>query len=97
MTIKYNSPAITEMVSDLNQYGSNMKAQIDELNSAAASFRENLQGEQAVANFNDAHNKLTTELEDTLQKLDNLGVKVENALNRAIEADGKVGDGFAAF
>ncbi|MEU6188335.1 MULTISPECIES: type VII secretion protein EsxR [unclassified Nocardia] len=97
MTIKYNSPAITEMVSDLNQYGSNMKAQIDELNGAAAAFQQNLQGEQAVANFTKAHKDLTGELEDTLQKLDNLGVKVENALNRAIEADGKVGDGFAAF
>ncbi|MGK8520563.1 WXG100 family type VII secretion target [Nocardia asteroides] len=97
MTIMYNSPAITEMVSDLSQYGSNMKAQIDELNSAAAAFRENLQGEQAVSNFDTAHRNLTSELEDTLQKLDNLGVKVENALSRAIEADGKVGDGFAAF
>ncbi|WP_039795628.1 WXG100 family type VII secretion target [Nocardia araoensis] len=97
MTIKYNSPAITEMVGDLNQYGSNMKAQIDELNGAAAAFRENLQGEQAVSNFDTAHKNLTTELEDTLQKLDNLATKVENALGRAIEADGKVGDGFAAF
>ncbi|MFI1240368.1 WXG100 family type VII secretion target [Nocardia salmonicida] len=97
MSITYNSPKITEMVSDLNTYGSNMKGQIDELNGAAAAFRESLQGKSAIDSFDNAHKNLTGELEDTLTKLDNLGKKVENALGRAIEADGKVGDGFADF
>ncbi|MFF2087763.1 WXG100 family type VII secretion target [Nocardia sp. NPDC058176] len=97
MTIQYNSPKITEMVGDLNRYGSNMKEQIGELHGAAAAFRDSLQGQQAIDNFDNAHKKLTGELEDTLTKLDNLGKKVENALGRAIEADGKVGDGFADF
>ncbi|MFC9966133.1 type VII secretion protein EsxR [Nocardia ignorata] len=97
MTIQYNSPKITEMVSDLNNYGSNMRAQIEELNGAANAFRESLHGQSAVENFNAAHTNVTNELDDTLIKLDNLGKKVENALGRAIEADGKVGDGFADF
>ncbi|MEV0540285.1 WXG100 family type VII secretion target [Nocardia salmonicida] len=97
MAIQYDSPKITEMVGDLNTYGSNMKSQIDELNSAAGAFRESLQGERAIESFDTAHKSLTQELEDTLTKLDNLGAKVENALGRAIEADGKVGDGFADF
>lgn len=95
--IQYNSAAINEMLGDLNRYGSTMKAQIDELHGAADAFRASLSGDQAIDNFNAAHKSLSIELEDTLVKLDKLGIQVENALHRAIEADGKVGDGFAGI
>lgn len=97
MTIQYDSPKITEMVEDLNKYGSTMRSQIDELEGAAKEFHANLTGDSAPRQFQIAKDDLLRELDDTLVKLDNLGKKVENALGRAIEADGKVGDGFADF
>lgn len=97
MTILYDPAAMNELFSDLQTYGGKMKGEIDELEGAASDFRANLQGEQAIASFDTAHKNVTTELTDTLDKLDRLAAQVESALNRALEADGKVGDGFADF
>ncbi|MFC9432284.1 WXG100 family type VII secretion target [Nocardia sp. NPDC057030] len=97
MTILYDPAAMNELYSDLQTHGGKMKGEIDSLNDAAKAFHDNLTGENASQGFDGAHKNLTQGLEDTLQKLDALGAQVENALNRALEADGKVGDGFAAF
>ncbi|MET7768672.1 type VII secretion protein EsxR [Nocardia sp. NPDC005366] len=97
MTILYDPAAMNELYSDLQTHGGKMKSEIDELEGAASDFRANLQGEQAISSFDTAHKGVTTELTDTLDKLDRLAAQVEGALNRALEADGKVGDGFASF
>ncbi|MEV4207128.1 WXG100 family type VII secretion target [Nocardia salmonicida] len=97
MTILYDPAAMNELFSDLQTYGGKMKGEIDELEGAASDFRNNLQGDQAISTFDTAHKNVTTELTDTLDKLDKLAGQVEAALNRALEADGKVGDGFADF
>ncbi|GGK57476.1 type VII secretion protein EsxR [Nocardia camponoti] len=97
MTILYDPTAMNELFTDLQTYGGQMKGQIAELDSASTDFQNNLQGENAVANFVRAHGNLKTELSDTLEKLDKLAAQVESALHRALEADGKVGDGFADF
>ncbi|MEU7764892.1 type VII secretion protein EsxR [Nocardia sp. NPDC049190] len=97
MAILYSKNKITEMVSDLDRYGTTMKRQIDELEGAATAFRANLKGDEAIANFDTTHAKLTGELSDTLQKLDALAVKVEEAFHRIVGADGKIGDGFASI
>lgn len=93
MTIEYHPASIAETVSDLDQYGSLMKRQIEKLHGAANAFRDRLSGDRAIASFDAAHKKPTPGPDGTLVTLDHLGVKVENALNRAIEAEGKVGDG----
>ncbi|GGK98707.1 hypothetical protein [Nocardia jinanensis] len=97
MAIQYKGTAIGAMLDDMARYGSTMKNQIDELQAAAGEFRANMSGDVAIANFDAKHGELSLELEDTLVKLDNLGIKVENAFHRAIETDKRVGDGFAAF
>ncbi|MFF0542574.1 WXG100 family type VII secretion target [Nocardia thailandica] len=97
MTILYDPAAMNELYSDLQTHGGKMKSEIGELESAAGDFRNALQGEKAIANFDTAHKGVTEELTDTLDKLDKLAGQVESALNRALEADGKVGDGFADF
>ncbi|CAM4515400.1 type VII secretion protein EsxR [Nocardia ninae] len=97
MTILYDPVAMNALYDDLQTYGGKMKGEIDSLNDAAKAFHDNLAGEQAKAGFDGQHKNLLSGLEDTLQKLDALGAQVENALARALEADGKVGDGFAAF
>ncbi|WP_054815789.1 WXG100 family type VII secretion target [Nocardia arizonensis] len=97
MTILYDPAAMNELYSDLQTHGGKMKSEISELESAAGDFRASLQGDNAISNFDQAHKNVTTELSDTLDKLDRLAAQVEAALNRALEADGKVGDGFAAF
>ncbi|MFF3224956.1 type VII secretion protein EsxR [Nocardia suismassiliense] len=97
MTILYDPVAMNALYDDLQNYGGKMKGEIDSFTSAANAFHDNLAGAEAKAGF-DAKNKMLLEgLEDTLTKLDALGAQVENALQRALEADGKVGDGFAAF
>ncbi|MFF0491328.1 WXG100 family type VII secretion target [Nocardia sp. NPDC003482] len=97
MTILYDPGAMNELFSDLQNHGGKMRGEIDALEGAANDFRANLQGDNAIENFNTAHKNTSTELGDTLDKLDRLAAAVENALHRALEADGKVGDGFAGF
>ncbi|WP_024800367.1 WXG100 family type VII secretion target [Nocardia sp. BMG51109] len=97
MTILYDPAAMNELFSDLQTHGGKMRGEIDTLNTAANNFRANLQGDSAIENFNTAHGHVTTELSDTLDKLDKLAGQVEESLNRALDADKKVGDGFAAF
>ncbi|MGS2808687.1 type VII secretion protein EsxR [Nocardia sp. MW-W600-9] len=99
MTILYDPAAMNELFSDLQTYGGQMKGQISELEQASTDFKTNLQGENAQANFQKAYDNLVHNdgLDDTLDKLDKLAAQVESALQRALEADGKVGDGFADF
>ncbi len=97
MTILYDPAAMNELFNELQTHGGKMKGEIDALESAANDFRANLHGDKAIEAFNTAHTHTTTELSDTLEKLDRLAASVENALHRALEADGKVGDGFAGF
>ncbi|WP_338772129.1 type VII secretion protein EsxR [Nocardia vulneris] len=97
MTILYDPKAMNELYSDLQTHGGKMKTEIDTLQSCANEFHNNLTGSKAGPAFDDRHKELSTALEDTLVKLDKLAAEVENALNRALDADGKVGDGFAAF
>ncbi|MEU7631980.1 type VII secretion protein EsxR [Nocardia sp. NPDC049220] len=95
MTILYSKAKIDEMISDLDRYGTTMKQQIDELEGAATAFRANLKGDEAISNFDITHKKLSGELSDTLEKLDVLAVKVEEAFHRIVGADGIIGNGFA--
>ncbi|MFD4460677.1 type VII secretion protein EsxR [Nocardia sp. NPDC058480] len=97
MTILYDPKAMNELFSDLQEFGGKMRGQISELETAATNFKAALQGENAHINFEKADGDLKAELGDTLERLDNLAAAVESALNRALEADGKVGDGFADF
>ncbi|MFE6923291.1 type VII secretion protein EsxR [Nocardia sp. NPDC057663] len=97
MTILYDPKAMNELFSDLQTYGSKMQGEISELETAASNFKAALQGDNAHTNFDIAHTAVTGELKDTLKQLDDLAAQVELALNRALEADGKVGDGFADF
>ncbi|WP_278264919.1 type VII secretion protein EsxR [Nocardia sp. AG03] len=97
MTILYDPAAMNELFSDLQTYGGKMQGEISELETAATNFRANLQGDNAHQSFDAAHKSVTEELKDTLTRLDRLAGQVESALNRALEADGKVGDGFADF
>lgn len=97
MTILYDPATMNTLYSELQTNGGKMRGEIQELNDAANMFRQNLSGDSAIANFDNANKNVNNELDDTLTKLDQLAAEVENALNRALEADGRVGDGFAAF
>ncbi|WP_228536851.1 WXG100 family type VII secretion target [Nocardia sp. XZ_19_231] len=97
MTILYDPKAMNELFSDLQEFGGRMRGEISELETAATNFKAALTGDNAHANFEKAHSSVHTELSDTLTTLDKLAGAVESALNRALEADGKVGDGFADF
>ncbi|MFI6997708.1 WXG100 family type VII secretion target [Nocardia sp. NPDC050175] len=97
MTIVYDPTEMNHLRDELQNNGGKMKAEIDSLEDAAKGFHDNLTGESAKTGFDQAHKALQSDLSDTLKKLDDLATQVENALHRAIEADGKVGDGFAAF
>ncbi|MFC9661376.1 type VII secretion protein EsxR [Nocardia sp. NPDC127606] len=97
MTILYDPKAMNELFSDLQEFGGKMRGEISELETAATNFKAALTGDNAHINFSKAHDSVHTELSDTLKKLDDLAAAVESALNRALEADGKVGDGFADF
>lgn len=97
MTILYDPASMNTLFSELQTNGGKMRGEIDALNDAATAFHANLTGQSATEAFSIAHRNVTQELDDTLVKLDQLAAEVENALNRALEADGKVGDGFAGF
>lgn len=95
--ILYDPAAMDRLFEELKTNGSKINGEIDALESAANNFRANLGGPQAQAGFDGAHKHMTEALSDTRQKLDALAGKVENAKHAALEADGKVGDGFAGF
>lgn len=97
MTMAYDPPAMQKLYGELHDNGSRMKAEIDELNDAAKGFHDNLAGQEAKAGFNGMHQDLQQGLEDTIAKLNKLAENVESSLQRALDADGKVGDGFAAY
>ncbi|UGT60008.1 type VII secretion protein EsxR [Nocardia asteroides] len=97
MTILYDPATMNALYDELKTNGSKIQGEIQELNDAANLFRQNLSGDQAISNFDNANKNVNTELDDTLSKLDQLAAEVENALSRALEADGRVGDGFSAF
>ncbi|MFD6160184.1 hypothetical protein ACFWF7_27040 [Nocardia sp. NPDC060256] len=61
----------------------------------AGRFHDNLSGADAIAGFDAKHKKLSTALDDTVAKLNDLATQVDDALNRALAADKKVGDGFS--
>ncbi|RDI46476.1 WXG100 family type VII secretion target [Nocardia mexicana] len=95
--ILYDQKAMDRLFDELKANGSKINGEIDALQSAAKSFHDNLGGEQAQASFQQASDKMNEALADTRQKLDALAGKVESAKNAALEADGRVGDGFAGF
>ncbi|RDI46103.1 WXG100 family type VII secretion target [Nocardia mexicana] len=95
--ILYDPQAMDRLFDELKTNGSKINGEIDALQSAAKAFHDNLGGQQAQQSFQQASDKMNEALEDTRQKLDALAGKVENAKHAALEADGKVGDGFADF
>ncbi|GAB2689004.1 WXG100 family type VII secretion target [Nocardia thraciensis] len=95
--ILYDPKAMDRLFDELQTNGSKISGEIDALKSAAKAFHDNLGGEQAQANFQKASDKMNEALEDTKLRLDALAKKVENAKHAALEADGRVGDGFADF
>ncbi|WP_067646748.1 WXG100 family type VII secretion target [Nocardia harenae] len=97
MTILYDPATMNALYDELKNNGGKIQGEIQELNDAANAFRQNLSGDSAISNFDNANRNVNTELEDTLSKLDQLAAEVENALSRALEADGRVGDGFSGF
>ncbi|MCM6776097.1 WXG100 family type VII secretion target [Nocardia sp. CDC159] len=95
--IKYDPGAMDRLFDELKNNGSKIQGEIDALQTAANNFLNNLEGEKAQTAFTAAHKNVNEELGDTLTTLDRLAAEVENAKHLALEADGKVGDGFAAF
>ncbi|MEU7142936.1 type VII secretion protein EsxR [Nocardia sp. NPDC046473] len=96
-SLTYDPDAMKKLFGDLQDHGGKMKAEIDALNDAAKNFHNNLAGEQAKAGFDGMHKDLQQGLSDTIEKLNKLAENVESSLQRALDADGKVGDGFAAY
>lgn len=97
MTILYDPKAMNHLYDELHTNGSTLKQQNDHLQDLAKQFQTALIGQQGNEAFARAHTNWDNDFQDTLQKLDALGAEVENALHRALDADGKVGDGFAGF
>jgi uncharacterized protein YukE len=96
-TILYDRAAMEALFDALNSEGSKIQGEIEALATAKTNFVNAMASQGAQEGFEAAHRAVNTELEDTLHKLDQLAIAVENALHRALQTDKKIGDGFAAF
>ncbi|MFI6171630.1 WXG100 family type VII secretion target [Nocardia sp. NPDC051052] len=97
MTIMYDPKTMNQLYDELKNHGGKMQQEITTLETVAKAFHNNLAGKNASASFDAMHKELDTELTDTIDKVNQLAAQVESALNRALEADNKVGDGFSAY
>ncbi|MFC8042679.1 type VII secretion protein EsxR [Nocardia sp. NPDC057353] len=97
MTILYDPTTMNALYDELARNGQNIANEIDQLMQQANNYEANLTGDNGRDDYVAKKTQLFDELADTKVKLDQLGAEVENALARALEADGKVGDGFASF
>ncbi|MFI5717449.1 type VII secretion protein EsxR [Nocardia sp. NPDC051750] len=95
--ILYDKDTMEALFDGLKTEGSKIQGEIEALGTAKDHFLAAMASQGAQDGFIAAHSKVNTELEDTLHKLDQLAIAVENALHRALETDKKIGDGFAAF
>ena len=95
--ILYDKPTMEALFDALNTEGSKIQGEIEALRTAKDNFLAAMASEGAQEGFQGAHRAVNSELEDTLHKLDQLAIAVENALHRALQTDKKIGDGFAAF
>lgn len=95
--ILYDRPTMEALFDSLKTEGSKIQGEIEALATAKDNFLNAMASQGAQEGFQTAHRSVNTELEDTLTKLDQLAIAVENALQRALETDKKIGDGFAAF
>ncbi|WP_405167236.1 WXG100 family type VII secretion target [Nocardia sp. NBC_01499] len=93
--ILYDPKTMNQLNADLGTHGGAIQNEIHTLQSLAQKFHDNLVGADATAAFNAKHKELNTALEDTLQRLKDLATKVDEALNRALATDKKVGAGFS--
>lgn len=95
--ILYDRPTMEALFDSLNSEGSKIQGEIEALATTKDNFLAAMASQGAQEGFQAAYQSVNTELEDSLTKLDQLAIAVENALQRALETDKKIGDGFAAF
>ncbi|WP_063038556.1 WXG100 family type VII secretion target [Nocardia pseudovaccinii] len=95
--ILYDPRAMDELFDQLQTNGSKINGEIDALQSAAKAFHDNLGGSEAQLAFDQSSRAMDEALQDTRQKLNALAGKVENAKHAALDADRRVGDGFAGL
>ncbi|GAB4583220.1 WXG100 family type VII secretion target [Nocardia sp. IFM 10818] len=90
----YDAKTMNELASSLKENFGQLQIAGQDLESAAKTLETAWQGNTALDAFKAVHAKWNGEFADTLQTLDNVAAEVENALGRALGADGKIGDGF---
>ncbi|MFC9993676.1 WXG100 family type VII secretion target [Nocardia sp. NPDC127526] len=90
----YDAKTMNELASSLKENFGQLMIAGQDLEAAANKLTTAWEGNQAQTSFVAVHKKWNDEYSNTLQTLDNVAAEVENALGRALGADGKIGDGF---
>ncbi|MGI5218906.1 type VII secretion protein EsxR [Nocardia sp. CA-290969] len=95
--ILYDKPTMDALFDALKTQGSKIQGEITALETAKNDFLAAMASAGAQEGFTAAYSKVNTELEDTLHKLDQLAIAVEEALQRALDNDKQIYNGFNAF
>ncbi|MEV0356825.1 type VII secretion protein EsxR [Nocardia sp. NPDC050697] len=90
----YDEATMTELFTSLNTNYGKLLQQADDLQTAAGQLATAWEGNDGLAGFQSSKTKWDGEYEDTTTLLNRIAAEVENALQRALGTDGKVGDGF---
>jgi WXG100 family type VII secretion target len=95
--ILYDPATMTTLYDDLNSAGSTLHTEAENLKGYANQFQNAIQGSSANENFNAVFSKWGNDYEDSLTNLQALQKSVDDAMNRALQADQAVGQGFNVF
>ncbi|MBA4857743.1 hypothetical protein IU443_08810 [Nocardia farcinica] len=91
----YDEATMTELFNNLNENYAKLQQEGENLETAAAKLSQAWEGNAALAGFTTVKSKWDNEFGDTLVILNKVAAAVENALQRALGTDQKIGDGFS--
>lgn len=92
----YNPVVINQLAGELKENFGQLKQAGTDMESAAARLQQ-AWSKEAWAGFETVYKAWTVEYGDSLTTLNQVAIAVEDALQRALGADQKIGDGFAGF
>ncbi|WP_330183361.1 hypothetical protein OHB26_06755 [Nocardia sp. NBC_01503] len=93
----YDQATITTLVADLKEQFGQLTMAGQDMEDAANKLEAAWANNSALAGFQGVHSNWKNEYADSLHTLNQVAIAVENAMQSALGADKKIGDGFGGI
>ncbi|MEV6069797.1 hypothetical protein AB0L82_24890 [Nocardia sp. NPDC052001] len=93
----YDPAVINPLVESLKSNFGQLVVAGEDLEKAANQLESSWNSNDSMTGFKDVHARWSTEYKDSLHVLNQVAVAVENAMQSALGADKKIGDGFGGI